>query len=238
MGRNGIAAAGRPRVAAILAGGEGRRMGGVAKESMLVDGSPMGPRLVAKLSTCFERVIVVTKNGRLYEGTGAMTVSDIVPGFGPLSGLHAALSATIGTGSDRDRLWLSACDMPFFDERLVDLLAVSLDGASDRARTDGSPEPLACLARYGTHFEPFHGIYSVRLLEPLEKLFEESRPNATPRDTAEEGDRVFKRPSFKDLFARAPAAFVPEDEVRSISPDWGLFFNINTPAELDRLGPT
>ena len=230
-------ATGMPRIAAILAGGRGSRLGGVSKESIPVDGEALGPRLARILSGHFENIIVVTNNPEMYAGTRAGTTADLIPGYGPLSGLHAAL-ALAREGGKGELVWLAACDMPAFDLRLVELLAEGYAAALEKARREGSPGPLACLARFGSHFEPFQAIYSTHLVGELESLFEAAASAASVAAETEEGagDRGIRRPSFKELFARAPAAFVAEEEVRRITPDWALYFNVNTPAELARLG--
>ncbi|HUX41090.1 MAG TPA: molybdenum cofactor guanylyltransferase [Rectinemataceae bacterium] len=234
-------ATGMPRIAAILAGGRGSRLGGVSKESIPVDGEALGPRLARILSGHFENIIVVTNNPEMYAGTRARTTADLIPGYGPLSGLHAALSLA-REGGKGELVWLAACDMPAFDLRLVELLAEGYAAALEKARREGSPGPLACLARFGRHFEPFQAIYSTHLVGELESLFEAAATAATmaasvaAKTQEGAGDRGIRRPSFKELFARAPAAFVAEEEVRRITPNWALYFNVNTPAELARLG--
>ncbi|MDA8409538.1 MAG: molybdenum cofactor guanylyltransferase [Treponema sp.] len=227
-----------PRTAAILAGGRGSRLGGMPKESILVDGEELGPRLVRLLSTVFQNIIVITNNKDLYAGTGAFAASDAIPGFGPLSGLHAALSLAPGPSRDGgagEAVWLAACDMPAFDPRLVELLASRYAEAVAKAASGNGAPPLAALARHGGHFEPFHAIYSTRLVGELEGLFadDEARAGSLPRGGR--FDLEAKRPSFKELFARVPVLFVAEAEVRTITPDWGLYFNVNTPEELARL---
>lgn len=212
----------RVQTAAILAGGAGTRLGGIPKETIEIGGGPAGPRLARILASRFRRVLVVTRNPDLYAGTGATTLPDLFPGFGPLSGLHAALSA-----SEDELLWLAACDMPAFDPRLVELLESWLPTPEPEA----GPLPLASLCRHGTHFEPFQAIYSRRCVARLEWLF------ASARKAPPESSRSILQPSFKELFAGEPVVFVPEAKARALSPDWGLFFNINTPEDLRRLSP-
>lgn len=242
----------RPRVAAILAGGEGRRLGGLAKEAIVFQGEALGPRLARLLGESFERVIVVTRRAELYAaaGEGASGAAppligvDLIPGFGPLSGLHAALSLARKRGLG-EWLWLAACDMPRFDPRLLELLASRLSVAEARAESEGRDRPLAVLARYGEHFEPFQALYSTRLIEVLEELFAAAGPRLAPakgpapeaaapgaRQGPEEGRREARRPSFRDLFRGKEILFVEEEAVRALSPDWGLFFNINRPEDL------
>jgi molybdopterin-guanine dinucleotide biosynthesis protein A len=206
-------------------------MGGLAKEELGIEGEPLGRRLLRLLGDSFDTIIVVTKNPGNYEGTGARTTSDLAPGFGPLSGLHAALVAAGDPAGESGWIWLSACDMPAFDPRLVLLLSARLETALARAAGTGGEPPLACLARFGGHFEPFHALYSRALLPRLEALF------ATAREARLQGEaaapRSIREPSFKELLAGAPVEYVEEAAVRELTPDWGLFFNINRPGDLE-----
>jgi len=238
-------------MAAMLAGGEGRRLGGLPKEGILLEGEALGLRLAKALRRSFRDIIVITKNERLYEGTGALVSPDLRPGFGPLSGLHAALSQARDLHDRRatkalaDRegppddakpwIWLAACDMPRFDPRLVDILASELVETGPSAEGSSATRPLACVTSFGGHFEPFQALYSIELLPTLEALFAEAAEASTSQERKSRPGHGPRRPSFKDLFALVPVAYVAEERVRAISPDWELFFNINTPEDLGRL---
>lgn len=236
-----FATAARFTSAAILAGGEGRRLGTMAKEGIEGPEGPIGPTLARRLGRVFEELFVLTKRPELYvklasqqagrEGTEdekprLRTLDDLHPGFGPLSGLHAAL-----VSSSSEWIYLAACDMPAFSPEFAIFLRDRIEAAEDfvQARANGTNKgatngerPLAALARFGSHFEPFHAYYHRGLIPHLETLF--SRAST-------EGEH---RPSFKELFEDLPVLFISEDEVRRFSPDWSLFFNINTPEELER----
>src|SRR5262245_65493189 len=90
---------------AILAGGQARRFGGRDKSALIVDGRTILERQIAELSTVSPDVRVIRRE------------DDLVPGCGPLGGLHAALHAARG-----DALFLVACDMPFVTAALADYL--------------------------------------------------------------------------------------------------------------------
>jgi len=141
--------------AAMLAGGAGRRMGYIDKQCIEFEGQPLGLRVVSLLSGHFRDVLVVTGKPDLYAKTSARTVADIVPGYGPLSGLHAALSSM-----DADWLYLAACDMPCFSSDW----AARLESFAVEHRYD------AIVAAFGPHIEPFHAMYSRRCLNVLDKM--------------------------------------------------------------------
>jgi molybdopterin-guanine dinucleotide biosynthesis protein A len=88
------------RSGAILAGGQATRFGGRDKSALLVDGRAILDHQIAALAPAVDDVLIV--------GGARATIHDIVPGCGPLGGLHAALTAARG-----DAVLLVACDMPY-----------------------------------------------------------------------------------------------------------------------------
>ncbi|HKB49081.1 MAG TPA: NTP transferase domain-containing protein, partial [Ktedonobacterales bacterium] len=66
--------------AAILAGGDARRFGGRDKSALVVEGRPILERQLAMLASVANGVRVIRRE------------DDLVPGCGPLGGLHAALT--------------------------------------------------------------------------------------------------------------------------------------------------
>jgi len=102
----------RTRSAAILTGGLASRFGGTDKGALLVDGRTIFDRQVAELSSLTDDVLVVRATDAARDGgtqgIGPRVVADLVPGCGPLGGLHAALSEARG-----DAVFVVACDMPY-----------------------------------------------------------------------------------------------------------------------------
>src|SRR5712691_1425817 len=100
------------RSAAILAGGLASRFGGTDKGALLVDGRTIFDRQVAELSSLTDDVLVVRATEAVRDGgtqrIGPRVVADLVPGCGPLGGLHAALLEARG-----DTVFVVACDMPY-----------------------------------------------------------------------------------------------------------------------------
>ena len=114
---------------AILAGGEARRFGGRDKGALVVDGRTIVERQIAELSTVTPDVRVIRRE------------DDLVPGCGPLGGLHAALNAARG-----DQLFLVACDMPFVTAALAAyLLMLAGDADAVVPRTDRGYHPLCAV---------------------------------------------------------------------------------------------
>src|SRR5690349_13843512 len=104
--------------AAILAGGRASRFGGRDKGALLVDGRPILDRQIAELAAVvgLDRVLVVGVAPR----AGVRVVDDLVPGLGPLGGIHTALTlATEPKDAAADAVFVAACDMPFVTAPLV-----------------------------------------------------------------------------------------------------------------------
>lgn len=167
--------------AAILAGGRSRRMGGIDKQDLVLGGEPMMHRQIRVLSAHFDHILIVASDTERYartahpQGGTLRVISDSIPGFGPLSGLHAALKAMSGHW-----LFLMACDMPDFSPMLAHELAslarkpvMSLRGQDVLHEGHFLPcsLPLVLTTAYKDHFEPFHAYYARELLNPLEVLF-------------------------------------------------------------------
>ena len=161
---------------AILAGGRATRFDGRDKGMLLIDGRTIRDRQVAALSSLTDDILIVgvdvarrlpasarpmtqRASARLAqapearrlqpsEPTAPRQIADIVPGCGPLGGLHAALTEARG-----DAVFLVACDMPYITGPFAAYL-LSLAGEADIVvpQTERGYHPLcavytrACLA--------------------------------------------------------------------------------------------
>jgi molybdopterin-guanine dinucleotide biosynthesis protein A len=133
----------------ILAGGQGRRMGGVDKGLQTFRGKRLVEHVYARLAPQVDGVIInANQNHDAYRTFGVRVVSDAIGGYaGPLAGLHAGLSV-----SRRPYLATAPCDSPFLPEDLVARLYAGLDGSGADiavARTGKWLQPVFCLARRG-----------------------------------------------------------------------------------------
>ncbi len=101
---------------AIIAGGQGRRLSGVAKGLLAVEGRTVLERLL-ELAPRFGDVLLVANEPEPYARFGLRTVADEVPGKGAPGGVHAALAAARTP-------WVVAvaCDMPFVSGGAVGVL--------------------------------------------------------------------------------------------------------------------
>jgi molybdopterin-guanine dinucleotide biosynthesis protein A len=165
--------------AAILVGGQATRFGGRDKSGLLVDGRTILDRQIAELAPLTADLLIVggrdvarPSRGRVRvaeppppgdggppkhrEGgslapqmTEPRVVHDIVPGCGPLGGLHAALTEAQG-----DALFVVACDMPYVTSRFIAHL-LSLAGDAD-----------IVLPQSARGYHPLCAVYTRACLEP------------------------------------------------------------------------
>ncbi|MDH4182235.1 MAG: molybdenum cofactor guanylyltransferase [Betaproteobacteria bacterium] len=131
----------------VLAGGQGRRMGGIDKGLVPLDGRAMIEHVLARLAPQVGAILVnANQNGERYAAFGHPVIADAVGGFaGPLAGLHAGMTA-----ATTPYVVTVPCDSPFLPADLVARLAAGLEGANAQvavARTSGQPHPVFALVR-------------------------------------------------------------------------------------------
>jgi molybdopterin-guanine dinucleotide biosynthesis protein A len=139
----------------ILAGGEGRRMGGADKAFLILRGEPLVARSLAYLSTQVT-ALAISANGdpSRFERFGVPVLADEVLGpdggrIGPAAGILAGLRWAGRLGYDA--LATIAVDTPFLPEGLVARLAGELgDAGIALASQDGTVHPTIGIWRTET----------------------------------------------------------------------------------------
>jgi molybdopterin-guanine dinucleotide biosynthesis protein A len=171
--------------AAILAGGQATRFGGRDKSALVVDGRSILVRQLGELSSLTDDVMIVggsdgearafsasarEKHERATadppkrlrreggQASGVRAIRDIVPGCGPLGGLHAALTEARGGA-----VFVVACDMPYVTAAFAEYL-FSLAGAAH-----------AVVPRTERGYHPLCAVYSRACLEPVAARLAERR---------------------------------------------------------------
>jgi len=129
----------------VLAGGQGRRMGGVDKGLKELRGKPMVQWALERLAPQVDDIVInANQNLERYRAFGYPVVPDEIGGFaGPLAGLHAGLKAA------RHELVVTVpCDSPFLPADLVLRLEKQLQ-ANDLAvaKTGAQAHPVFALVR-------------------------------------------------------------------------------------------
>jgi molybdenum cofactor guanylyltransferase len=139
----------------VLAGGLGRRMGGVDKGLQPLHGKPMIEHVLTRFAPQVDDIVInANQNLDRYQAFGHRVVPDRVGGFaGPLAGLHAGLAAI-----SCPLAVTVPCDSPFLPADLVERLQREL-GANDLAvaKTGDQPHPVFALVRrsVATNLEAF-----------------------------------------------------------------------------------
>ena len=200
--------------AVVLAGGEGRRMGGVDKGLQILHGQALARHALQRLqqqTLGIPRTLAINANRSQsdYAAWGFPVWPDSVGGFaGPLAGFHTALEHCAAT---HDYLLTVPCDSPLFPQDLLARLAQALattsanvamacapDGPQDRSLRR---QPVFCLLKTSSH--------------------------ASLAQYLHEGGR--KIDAWTQAQSQIAVAFdLPQDDPRA-------FFNANTLAELQML---
>ncbi|MGZ5137631.1 MAG: molybdenum cofactor guanylyltransferase MobA [Burkholderiales bacterium] len=131
----------------VLAGGQGRRMGGVDKGLKILRGKPMVLWVIECFAPQVDEVLVnANQNLETYNGFGYRVIPDVIGGYaGPLAGLHRGLSE-----ARHDLVATVPCDSPFLPSDLVARLLSALHAAGAElavARTGDQAHPVFCLCR-------------------------------------------------------------------------------------------
>ncbi len=139
--------------AAILAGGQATRFGGRDKGALVVEGRTILDRQLAALAPLTDDLMIV---GNV--APALRVIADIVPGCGPLGGLHAGLTA-----ARSDVLFLIACDMPYVTSAFVAHM-LSLTPGTD-----------IVVPRSERGYHPLCAVYTRACLEPAAAMLAERR---------------------------------------------------------------
>jgi molybdenum cofactor guanylyltransferase len=131
----------------VLAGGLGRRMGGVDKGLKLLRGRPMVAWVIERLAPQVSELLVnANQNVEAYAAFGYRVIPDEIEGYaGPLAGLHRGLAA-----AGNDWVATSPCDSPFLPRDLVARLYRAAEASNADlavARTGDRPHPVFALCR-------------------------------------------------------------------------------------------
>jgi len=144
---------------AILLGGQATRFGGRDKSALVVDGRTILERQLAALSSLSDDILLVgsgvvargfhpsTASGRpeRIEGqpseNSIRAIADLIPGCGPLGGVHAAL-----LNARHDAVFVVACDMPYVTAALGGfLLSLAREADLIVPRTERGYHPLCAV---------------------------------------------------------------------------------------------
>ncbi len=145
--------------AVILAGGQGRRMGGQDKGLIEFDGKPLVTILIDKLrQQTVDIVINANRNHEQYQRFGCPVISDQLADYqGPLAGFASAMSA-VGSAF----ILTLPCDGPLLEDDYVTRFIAShnANGAAIQVAFDGE------------RLQPVHAMIKVDLLTSLKHFLD------------------------------------------------------------------
>jgi molybdopterin-guanine dinucleotide biosynthesis protein A len=147
--------------AAILAGGENRRFGGMNKAIALLAGKKIISRMLDVIDKIFEEIIIVTNSPDDFTDFRKYLITrDHYLKKGPLGGIHAALKRTT-----KEAVFIFAGDMPFIDRGII------LDQICYYERINR--DILAPVVN--NRLEPLHSIFKTSVTEKLEQYLAEQK---------------------------------------------------------------
>lgn len=131
----------------VLAGGMGRRMGGMDKGLLPLRGKPLVEHVLERLHPQVDELLVsANREPERYAAFGYPVIGDAVGGYaGPLAGLESGMRA-----ASHPLLACVPCDSPFLPHDLVPRLLEALEAHHAElavANAGGRPQPVFCLAR-------------------------------------------------------------------------------------------
>jgi len=109
------------------------------------------------------------------------------------------------TVADSKFSYVIACDMPNINQSYISYMMKDLENESKDA----------CVSMYGQWVEPFNSFYSSSLIVPIEEFLKSDQR------------------AIHKFLKNTNTKYIPEVIVRTFSPDWDMFFNLNTREELD-----
>lgn len=121
------------------------------KALLEIQGLPILERVAGVLHRVCSEVIIAGGDNQYPGCADCRTVPDIYPGYGPISGLHAGLSAAANSYS-----FVCACDLPFADEGLIKRIIAEREGYD------------VIMLKVGEYLEPLFSLYSEAFIPAAE----------------------------------------------------------------------
>jgi molybdopterin-guanine dinucleotide biosynthesis protein A len=151
----------RPYSYAILAGGQNKRFGGNSKALADIYGIPVFERIL-KASSAKQNMIITNSNCDKDEflQSGLLEVyPDLIPGKGPLSGLHSALKH-----AREEIIVMMPSDLPLMKQETVMYMLQNIKADAD-----------ALVPRCNSHTHPVSAIYRRNILKKLEDYLRKTK---------------------------------------------------------------
>jgi molybdopterin-guanine dinucleotide biosynthesis protein A len=148
-------------VAAVLAGGQSKRLG-IDKALLHIGNCSLLDLILSALKDIFPLILLVVQKGGspldAMEGARIKVVSDVIAGKGPLVGIYTALE-----NSPAPYVFVMACDMPYPSPELI------------RCMLSAAPDRDAVVPRRGEYIEPLFAVYRRDIAGTIRTRIEEGR---------------------------------------------------------------
>ncbi len=187
-----------PCTGVILAGGLSTRFAGKNKAFVEVGGVRIIDRIYDTLKNLFEEIILITNDPLEYIEYDALIGIDLFEKRSSLNGIYSGLFY-----SSHPHVFITACDTPFLQKELVEMVTGSINDRFDvvMPRTSEGSEPLCA-------------VYSKKSLNRIEQHLIQDKHKI---------QRVFRQDRIK---------IVSEKSLRKVDPDLISFFNVNSSEDL------
>lgn len=184
--------------AVILAGGMGRRMGGLDKGLIEFDGRLLVEILIDKLQQQNVRIVInANRNQSVYEAYGFPVISDQLSDYqGPLAGFASAMAAV-----DSQYILTLPCDSPLLSDEYVERFIECHNLPANKCAS-------ISVAHDGERLQPVHALINVDLVASL-NTFLESGDRKIDRWYAQ---HQFNRVDFSDQRNMFKNINTPEDQ--------------------------
>ncbi len=176
-----------------MAGGRSRRLGR-DKATLLIAGRPLAHWVKDAISPLVDECWLISNQPVAHLELGMPVVIDILPGRGALGGLLSVMLIAKG-----EYVLLSACDTPFLQTELLEVMIQACRGGQD-----------AVICRSSRGLEPLPGVYSCRLLQRLQAQVQSDDLR------------------LRTLLNSCRTKILSPEEVNPQDPNELSFFNINT----------
>ncbi len=183
-------------VAGILAGGGSRRFGS-DKACAVYEGKSLLEWTIHNASEITDNINILTKRPEAYEFTGCTIIEDRLEVSTPISGILSIMPYV------SDWLLLLACDIPFFEKKVLDFLWEKRDSKK------------ATVIHVNGKYQPFLGLYPKSVLPYWEDAFNH------------------KEFHLQRVIERMPRVVIEQSDLMFAGINLNSFLNINTPADLE-----
>lgn len=176
----------------ILAGGENRRMP-YPKAFITIGKESIIERNLKIMGFLFKEVFIITNQPEAYFSFGMPMYGDIYNIRGPMTGILTSL-----INSRSKRVFVSACDMPFINQKLIQYISSKGNGYE------------AVVPKYNGKVEPLFAFYSKSMINSME--------DALLRD----------KKGLHDFLRHKKVKYIASREIERIDREGRSFINLNT----------